>query len=222
MKKLLFLIVVLLLFPITVFAKTPNQEETIKVIKSISNVTVIDGVTIESTDVDDQNVIFTINGNAIYIPYQFSDNKFSFKGGRLLLDSNNQVFGEPFDNEYAFFLYSILENKSNIPYNANDYYNTSNIVEIVNNGFTTDYKENTNTFGFTLTKDDNFKTNNGTVAYNITYNYYMDGDYPIVSLDNDDIENPATGNYNILITIMLISVLCLGVYSYMNRGKKKA
>ena len=91
MKKLLFLLVVLLLFPITVFAKTPNQEETIKVIKSISNVTVIDGVTIESTDVDDQNVIFTINGNAIYIPYQFSDNKFSFKGGRLLLDSNNQV-----------------------------------------------------------------------------------------------------------------------------------
>lgn len=222
MKKLLFLIVVLLLFPITVFAKTPNQEETIKVIKSISNVTVIDGVTIESTDVDDQNVIFTINGNAIRIPYQFSDNKFSFKGGRLLLDNNNQVFGEPFDNEYAFFLYSILENKSNIPYNANDYYNTSNIVEIVNNGFTTDYKENTNTFGFSLTKDESFKTNDGTVAYNITYNYYMDGDYPIVSLDNDDIENPATGNYNILITIMLISVLCLGVYSYMNRGKKKA
>ena len=216
MKKILFLIVVLLLFPMTVFAKTPNQEETLNVIRGISNVTVMDGLTIESTKVDDSNVIFTIDGNEIYIPYKFSGNKFSFTGGTITLDSNNRVIGEPYDNEYAFFLYSILENKSNIPYDVNNYYNNNTIKEIVNNGLTTEYKENTNTFGFSL---EEVKPN----TYKIIYNYFMDGDYPVVSMIVDeDIVNPATGNYNILITIMLVSVLCLGIYAYINRGKEKA
>ena len=214
MKKLLF-VVVLLLFPITVFAKTPSQEETLNVIKSISNVTVVDGVVIESTRVDENNIIFLINGNEVYVPYEFSGNTFSFTGGSLLLDANKQVIGEPFDNEYAFFLYSILENKSNIPYDANTYYNTDTIKAIINNNFSTSYKESTNTFGFTLTE-----VRNG--RYRITYQYYMDGDYPVVGMGLDENGNPATGNYDMLITIMLISVLGLGIYSYVNRGKAKA
>ena len=50
----------------------------------------------------------------------------------------------------------------------------------------------------------------------------MDGDYPVVGMGLDENGNPATGNYDMLITIMLISVLGLGIYSYVNRGKAKA
>ena len=38
---------------------------------------------------------------------------------------------------------------------------------------------------------------------------------------SDDFTNPSTGNYNLLITIMLISVLCIGVYTYVDPKKSK-
>lgn len=215
MKKILFVIIVLLLFPITVFARTPNKEETFKVIRGINNVTVIDGVTIQSADVEDEYIVFVIYGQQIRIPYKFEDNKFSFSGGFVLLDENNKVIGDIVDNEYAFFLYSILENKSHLPYDANTYYNSENLKTIINNGFSTQYKESSNTFGIELTKDEELEG-----KYFITYNYFLDGDYPVFDDVEEDLENPATGNYSVLITIMLIAVLCIGIYSYVNREKK--
>lgn len=217
MKKILFLLIILLLFPITVYAKTPNKEETFNAIKGIRNITVIEGITIESTRIDDNNIIFTISGrDDVYIKYKFVDKKLSFYGGYFLVDSNNKVIGVPFDNEYAFFLYSILENQSKIPYDADNYYNTTNIKQIINNKFSTHYVESTNTFGIDLEKV-------GDNKYQIIYNYYLDGEYPIVSFDSnvDGLENPATGNYSLLISIMLIAILCIGLYAYVN-GKKKA
>ena len=213
MKKVLLFLIVLFILPITVFAKTPTLEETLDVIRNIKNITVIEGVTIESTRVDDDYIIFTIDGKEEYIKYRFADNKFSFDGGYFLVDSNNKVIGVPFDNEYAFFLYSILENKSLIPYDENGYYNTNKIRDLFNNNFSTHYKESSNTFGVDLVKIEENK-------YKIVYNYYLDGDYPIIGYGSDDIDNPATGNYNLLITIMLIAVLCIGIYSYVNRKKK--
>lgn len=212
MKKVLLFLIALFIFPITVFAKTPTLEETLNVIKNIKNITVIEGVTIESTRVDDDYIIFTIDGKDEYIKYKFADNKFSFEGGYFLVDSNNKVIGVPFDNEYAFFLYSILENKSMIPYDENSYYNTNRIKELVNSNFSTKYKESSNTFGVDLVKV-------GEEKYQIVYNYYLDGDYPLIGAEGD-LDNPATGNYNLLITVLLIAVLCIGIYSYVNRKKK--
>ncbi len=216
MKKLfLSFLVLILLFPITVFARTPSEDETLNVIRSISNVTVDDSITIDSVRVEDNKIILSLFGFDHSIPYEFADNTLSFKGGFLLLDENNQVSGEAVDNEYAFFLYSILENKSNIPYDANNYYNSETIINLVNSGLKKEYKENSNTFGITLNEESHGK-------YRITYHYYTTGDYPVLDPNIDDSGNPATGNYNILITIMLISILGIGVYSYVNRGKEKA
>lgn len=207
MKKLLF-VIILLLFPITVFAKTPNKEETFKIIKDISNVNVSEDIKIESTDITDDYIIFNINGEEEKIPYEFSNNKLSFIGGTIVLE--NGKVKEITNNSYAFYLYSILENKSTIPYDMNNYYNDETIKEKINNSFSTEYKENTNTFGFSLEKISDNK-------YNIIYNYYLDGDYPVLEIEqlSNDLTNPATGNYNLLITIMLLSVLCIGVYTYV-------
>ena len=213
MKKI-FLILILLLFPITVFAKTPNKEETFKVIKDITNVSVSEDIKIESTSIDEDNIIFVIDGKEVKIPYTYIDNKLSFIGGEVILE-NNKV-KEINNNDYAFYLYSILENKSTIPYDINNYYNNETIKEKIETDFSLEYKENTNTFGITLEKIDNNK-------YRIIYDYYLDGDYPIVELEevSDDFTNPSTGNYNLLITIMLISVLCIGVYTYVDPKKSK-
>lgn len=213
MKKILFFIV-LLLFPMTIFAKTPNKEETLKVIKNIENVTVIEGVEIESTLVDDEDIIFIINGEKVKIPYTFINNKLSFKGGYLLVDNNHKIVGDIYDNEYAFFLYSILENKSTIPYDMDNYFNTENIKKMVNEEFTNEYKEKSNTFGFELVKVEDNK-------YNIVYNYYVDGDYPVLEIETvgDDFTNPSTGNYSLLITVLLVSAVCIGIYTYLNPKK---
>lgn len=212
MKKLFILI--LFLLPITVFAKTPNKEETFKVIKSITNVSVSEDVKIESTEIDDDNIIFIIDNEKVKLPYTFNNNILSFTGGELILE--NGKVKDIINNNYAFYLYSILENKSTIPLDINNYYNNETIKEKVNEDFSLEYKENTNTFGITLNKmDDN--------RYNIIYNYYLDGDYPIIELDetSDDFVNPPTGSYNLLITVMLISVLCIGIYTYVDPKNKK-
>ena len=221
MKKLLFLLILVLLFPITVFAKTPTLEETLNVIRNINNVVVLDGVTVNSASVDGENIYFYMDGLEIIIPYTFTDNVFSFTGGGILVDENNKLSGDIYDNAYPSFLYMILENKSAIPYDFNNYYSTDGIAEIVNREFKVgeEYREPTNTFGFSLAKMPNSLYDN---EYQITYHYHLDGDYPILETEvsGDTFENPATGNYNVLITIMLISVLCIGVYSYVNRERK--
>ena len=215
MKKALIVIILILLFPITVFAKTQTLDETLSVIRKINNITVIDGVTIESTRIEDSKVVFVLHGQDEYVPYSFNNNDFSFEGGTVLLDGNNHVIGEIYDNAFAFFLYSILENKSSMPYDSNNYYSSANLKTLIDSGFATEYKEPTNTFGITLEKEEDNK-------YKVIYHYYLDGDYPVFDLEGGEgFENPATGNYNVLITIMLISVLCIGVYSYVNREKKK-
>ena len=57
MKKILLLIIVLV-FPLFVFAKTPNKEETLKVIKNIENTLVGENIKIESTNITNEKIIF--------------------------------------------------------------------------------------------------------------------------------------------------------------------
>lgn len=207
MKKIL-LIIILLLFPVTVFAKTPNKEETFKVIKEIENISVDENIKIDSTDITDNKIIFKVNGESIEIPYTFENNKFSFTGGYYY---NGNIIG----NEYAFYLYSILENKSSIPYDEKNYYNGNKIKELIQTNYKDNYKEPTNTFGLSLKKSND--------KVYITYNYYLDGDYPVMQMEEstDEFTNPATGNYSLLITIMLICVLSIGVYTVMDPKKSR-
>ena len=218
MKKLKYLFLLLLLLPITVFAKTPNKEETIKVIESIENIQVDDGIIIYSAKYENDKIILNINDNGtnkqIPIICKFDDEHLEFQGGKYLVKDNIEIIES---NDYAFYLYSILENKSTIPYDIDNYYNNDNVLkkvkELKANNKT--YIESSNTFGLTL-----FKEN---IEYiRVSYNYYFTGDYPVMIKEEitDEFKNPETGNYTIYITIMLVIVAGLGIYTYVSPIKE--
>lgn len=224
MKKLKYLILLLLLFPITVCAKTPNKDETIKVIESIENVQVDDGIIIYNVDVDNNKMILNLsdNGNTTQkeINYYFDDKGLTFKGGNFIVDKNTKELTIKESNDYAFYLYSILENKSSVPYNIDNYYNNTNIIEkakvLTENERV--YIEDTNTFGITLKKEvvDNSE------YINIYYNYYYTGDYPVMIKEEvtEELKNPETGNYSIIITVILIITIGIGIYTYFEPDKR--
>ena len=205
MKKVLLLII-LLIIPISVFAKTPNKEETLKIIKDIENINVDEETKIYSTNVTENKIIFKINDKLKEIPYTFENNKFSFIGGYY---SNGNII----DNEAAFYLYSILENKSTIPYDETNYYNNKRIKYLIENNYNDTFIDSTKTFGITFGKEKN--------RINIIYNYYLDGDYPVMGIDEetDEFTNPATGNYSLLVTVMLVCVLSIAVYTVVDPKK---
>lgn len=213
MKKIKYIILLLLLlFPITIYAKTPNKEETLKVIEQIENIQVEDNSYIKNISIgeDKFTLIMEINGDFVEknINYKFTDKGLSFNGEDISIDLKDLE-----KNKYAFYLYSILENKSTVPYDTNNYYNNSNIKEKINNQteLTKTYIDNSKTFGLTLSKENN--------KLKITYNYYFDGDYPIIEkeqINSEEFTNPSTRNYSLLITILLISIICIGIYTYLD------
>ena len=214
MKKIIYF-VVLLLLPICVFAKTPNKEETTKFIENITNVQVDDGIKIYNVSVDDNEIVLNINDNGIItekrIAYQYNKNELVFKGG--VYQNNNNVLKEVETNDYAFYLYSILENASSTPYEIDNYYNRNNIEEKIKklSEDTKTYTDTSKTFGLTLSKEliEN-------VEYvNISYHYYFDGDNPVMlrEEETDELKNPQTGNYTVMITVMLMAVIGIGLYT---------
>jgi len=212
MKKLKYLVLLLLLFPITVCAKTPNKEETIKVIESIENVQVDEGIIIYSAEYDEDKIILNINDNGtnkqIPISCTFDDESLTFKGGKYLVKDDVEVIES---NNYAFYLYSILENISNIPYNIDSYYNNDNVIKKVKEFKANEktYIESSNTFGLSLSREQGY--------IRVYYNYYFTGDYPVMIKEEitDEFKNPDTGNYTIYITIMLVIVAGLAIYTYV-------
>ena len=221
MKKLKYLILLLLLVPITVFAKTPNKDETIKVIENIENVQVDEGIIIYSVSVDNKNIILNINDNGVVtekkIEYIYKDNELVFKGGTYKIDNDIKEIN---NNDYAFYLYSIMENYSTVPYDIENYYNKTNIEKKIK-----EYKEDityidtSKTFGISLTKE----VIGASDYIHINYHYYFDGDYPIIlkEEETDEFKNPETGNYNIIITIMLMSVIGIGIYTCLDIPSKR-
>ena len=224
MKKLKYLILLLLLLPITVYAKTPNKEETIKVIESIENIQVDDGIIIYKASIDGIRINLNLSDNGIVtnkkINFNFDEEKLSFKGGTYVIDSITKELKEIESNDYAFYLYSILENKSSAPYDINNYYNKINIEEKIKE-FKEDekiYIDDTKTFGITLKKE-----KLGTTEYiKVYYNYYFTGDYPVMIKEETTSEftNPNTGNYNTIVTIVLIIVIGIGIYTYFEPNKR--
>ena len=225
MKKLKYLILLLLLLPITVLAKTPNKQETIKVIKSIENIQVDDNVIIYNVEIDNNKITLNINDNGVdakkTLNYEFKDNELVFTGGTYTVNPETKEINKVESNDYAFYLYSILESKSSMPYDINNYYNESNIQKKIKelNEETKTYKEDTNTFAITLSKE-----YIGSSEYiNIKYHYYFDGDYPVMlkEISQEEFTNPNTGNYSIYVTIVLILVIGIGIYTCIDKKEKE-
>ena len=218
MKKLKYLILLLLLVPITVFAKTPNKDETIKVIESIENVQVDEGIVIYNVSIDDIRLSLNINDNGTIttkdINYSFNEERLSFDGGTYMYDPTTNKLEVIENNDYSFYLYSILENKSSVPYNVDSYYNNKNIEEKIMNLQEDEkiYKDDSNTFGITLKRR---KINDNKYQINISYQYYFTGDYPVMIKEEttDEFTNPDTGNYTIIVSIILVFVLGMGIYT---------
>lgn len=221
MKKVILLILILysIMIPLQIKAKTPTKEETMKIIDDIENIQVDDDIRIKSTEIQNNTIILNMEKDSkeeqIKVYYEWIDNTLNIYGGSILIN-NNQV--NIIDNEYAFYLYSILERESTIPYDYDNYYNNLNIRKIVENNInfqdSISLKEKTNTFGITLEKDNNI--------INIIYQYYLDGDYPIIMINEDELsENPNTGNFTTYTTFAFILIVGVACYTYMNPKKEK-
>ena len=221
MKKTIILILFLysILIPLQIKAKTPTKEETMKIIDDIENIQVDDDIRIKSTEIQNNTIILNIEKDTkeeqVKVYYEWINTTLNIYGGSIIIN-NNQV--NIMNNDYAFYLYSILERESTIPYDYDNYYNNLNIRKIVENNVnfqdSISLKEKTNTFGITLEKDNNI--------INIIYQYYLDGDYPIIMINEDELsENPNTGNFTTYTTFVFILIIGVACYTYMNPKKEK-
>ena len=220
--KRAFLIILFLysiLIPLQIKAKTPTKEETMKIIDDIENIQVDDDIKIKSSEIQNNSIILNIEKDRkeeqVKVYYEWINTTLNIYGGSILIN-NNQV--NIMNNDYAFYIYSILERESTIPYDYDNYYNNLNIKKIVENNInfqdTISLKEKTNTFGITLEKDNNI--------INIIYQYYLDGDYPIIMINEDELsENPNTGNFTTYTTFAFILIIGVACYTYMNPKKEK-
>ena len=107
MKKWLFVIAIFFVFPISVIARTATKEDLIETIDSFQNIQVDDNIKILSMEVLKDKIEVTLLENNLpeirYIPYKIEKNTFTFQGGIV-------KEGVLENNQYAFYLYSILEN----------------------------------------------------------------------------------------------------------------
>ncbi len=215
MKK--WLIVLIVLFtPFIVHAKTTTEEDIMNFISGIQNTQVDDNIIIEKTTITQTEIIIEIKENNIIttksIPYNWNNHILTFQGGTITKGE------EAKNNQNAFYLYAILENKTTCPYEEEHYYNDSLIKRLVENTSTKEIKDyNTgNTFSVLLKETT-------TNTYQIEYQYNLAGDdasiISIEDLDQEEIlKNPNTGNIHFYITILLI--IMLGITAYTFWGKE--
>ena len=226
MKRIItFLFLLIVIIPTIVQAKTPNQEEIIKVINSIQNVQVDENIIIKSSTIKEDKIELEISENGSImtkeIPYTIKENEFEFVGGYALVNTETKkVIDNIKDNDNSFYIYSLLENKSFAPYEESNYYNNTRIKEIIEEKTEDLYKDSSNTFGISFKEE---MINNTTKKVFITYHYYFDGDYTIINMDQSELDsiNPPTGSYNIQVTIMLGIIICIGLYTYFDGTKKE-
>ena len=214
MKKWILLLIIVL-SPLMVVAKTTTEEDVMTFIKDIQNIQVDDNVVIEKTTVTEREIILEVKENnkieEKHISYNWNNYILTFLGGTI---SKGQ---EPNDNQYAFYLYAILENKTTCPYEENHYYNQSLIKKIVENHSEKEIKDyNTgNTFSLLLTeKEPNL--------YQIAYQYNLAGDDASLITTEDFnqeeiLKNPNTGNIHFYVTILLIIMLGITAYTYWGK-----
>lgn len=224
MKRILLLLLMMLL-PISVMAKEDDRSSLFQLIESIQNVYVDENIKILSVEVDSNNIKMEIEEdnvvNTHLIPYTFDDQTLSFQSGYLTIQKGDSVSIEDIkDNSYAFYLYSILESKSSSIYEEDNYYNESLILKKLNSYSIEEWNELWSdgvieyhnigkTFGLV------FKSkvlSDSSIRISIVYEYFLDGDNSV--LMNSLVDSKGlTGEYHSFITILLLVVLGMAVYS---------
>lgn len=219
MKKVIALLL-LLLVPIGVFAST-NNETIIEVIEKIENVIVDEDIIINSVKVNEKEIILNMleEGKNFKRKVNYQEDKgiVSFSSGVMTMPIDNTMRDNTIieNNEYAFYIYSIIENRTNTPYEEDNYYNLDNIKKMalsiseedINNQ-SIDYYDSTHTFGLSLKV---LNKDNDNIKYEIVYHCFLDSNYQVNS--EDVLTNPHTGNYSLHITLMLLAVLGIGAYT---------
>ena len=243
MKKYLLFVFLLLFLPISVFARQETKENLFRAIEDIHDVQVDDDVMILQTKVNDSVIQFELEEEGVHVTrevhYTFEENHLSFSSGYLIINNENGNYqlSNIVDNQYAFYLYSILESLSTAPYEEESYYNNSQIMNKINHLsaedkklFWTDssnhleYYNTGKTFGLQLIGK---KISDTQMKAVINYQYFLDGDdtilvNPIVEAgQNELLKNPETGNYSFFVTTLLLIVIGLAAYTYCNPGAKE-
>jgi len=219
MKKYVFLLVCILLLPISVLAKTATKEDLLEVINNIQDVQVDEEIKILDIEVEENQFVMTLLENDLpeirYIPYHFDHYTLTITGGYT---QKGETL--PNNNQYAFYIYSILESMSTAPYDEKNYYNNSfiqnEISQFSENNEKKEWKDYGKTFGLTIEKKPE--------TFQIYYHYYLDGDDTIILYDSNELEglqNPSTGNFSTMVTITLMIVIGLAAYTYWDTDKNK-
>ena len=241
MKKYLILILLVFLFPIITYAK-PTEEEIINTIQTIENAQVDDEITISSIEVSDDYIILKVTeDNEVKIPYKIEDNILYFGNINSTInikkdESTNELKAvlEDFSDEdiYSYYLYSILLKESKAPLTEDiltlrfikDRLESENPQKYIPKEMTIDnnnyfnYWDYNMTFGYVL---ENEVVDDNTVNININYRYNLNSDYTIIQYKKEEIKNPETGNYKSIFFISIISIISIGIYTYLDQENKE-
>ena len=236
MKKIIIALICFFLLPIMVFATT--KEDIITKIKEIENTNVSEDMVINNTEVTDNEIIFHFDEELLknryeditevdsIIPYHFEEDSFIFDVGLGKIETNSINIEK---ENTAFYLYLILYNQLDIIYNQEDFLNTNYITnkiqsiskeELIKKQDITFFDEQ-NIFGVKVTITD---PDNLTFKYSYVYNYtktYIpkESDSIINHRETPEVitDNPYTRNLNYIITIMIIIVGSIGIYTYLEK-----
>ena len=241
MKKFLFLILLVFLFPIITYAK-PTEKEIIDTIQTIENAQVDDDVTISSIEVSDNYIILKVNEDKrVEIPYKIENNILYFGNIKSTInikkdETTNElkaVLGDySSDAIYSYYLYSILLKESKAPLTDDiltlDFIKTRLEGEnpqkyipkelTIENSNYFNYWDYNMAFGYVL---ENEIVDDNTVNINVDYRYNLDSDYTIIQFKKEEITNPETGNYKSIIIISIITIVCIGIYTYLDQKNKE-
>lgn len=226
MKKYLYLLLIICLFPIQILA-LDTQEEVIQVINKIENTVVDENIKITHVKMQDTTIEVQLEGSdsrLVSIPYQWRDNKLYFGSGRVIMMGENPTIPIIENNIESFYLYSILENLSNSPYDMDNYYDEVQLEKKIQSSMTYQipfhYTDISETFGCVLEETETPGT------YNLWYTYNLNSDYTLNKDKQESVLEPiptaaGVGGYLIVITVMLGCVICLAIYSLMDNVKRR-
>ncbi len=228
MKKIIFIMLILLVLPIQVLAYSKN--ELLEDLKSINNTYVSDDVLVKNLTINNNQIIFNYDIEKLKnrypnldidttFNYKLTDNELIFEAGSGIISNNKYIVEK--ENVSAYYLYLMLFNSLKQPYDEYNYFSKKTIISRINNETSQDntiiLKDNTNYFNVIIKKDNN------TFKYYYQYNYtneYVIDNSNINYRETTEFENPYTGNFKMIIGLMLMGVIILLGYTITENEKK--
>ena len=228
MKKIIFIMLILLVLPIQVLAYSKN--ELLEDLKSINNTYVSDDVLVKNLTINNNQITFNYDIEKLKnrypnldidttFNYKLTDNELIFEAGSGTISNNKYIVEK--ENVSAYYLYLMLFNSLKQPYDEYNYFSKETIISRINNEISQDntiiLKDNTNYFNVIIKKDNN--TFNYYYQYNYTNEYVIDNSN-INYRETTEFENPYTGNFKMIIGLMLMGVIILLGYTITENEKK--